>query len=515
MSKESASPSRDLMRQPTAIVWDLPLGVPDAGKTLQRWLYDALRQAIVSGRLPGGSLLPGSRTLAQRYGVSRGTVSSAYEQLHAEGYVVSHARSGTRVCDTFSRRGLGRVLPETPAMDFRAAVSRDTPRQPDTPWVERLFEHESPFPVTSVTRPPQAFHPHRGDIRLFPVDLWRRLHVRQLRQSRLLALNDTSPAGLYELRYAIARHLAIARGVDVSPDQIAIVGSAQQALDLCLRLLTHPGDAVWMEDPGYVAARQIIHASGASIINVPVDESGMRVEDAIRQAPTAPLAYVTPSRQCPLGVPLSAARRHAILQWAIERNAVIFEDDYDSEYHFRAGGQPALRSLSGAEDHVVMVGTFSKLMFPSLRIAYAVLPPHLVSAFVRSISVTSRSANGLTQAVLADFLNEGHLDRHIRRTRRIYAARAEAFERSSQRYWKGLIETPATYSGLDAVCRLAEIDERTAVHKLSSVGIDAAPLAKYAQQYDHRAGLLMGFAAMSEEEIDQAAQRVSNVLRGP
>ncbi|HWT36954.1 MAG TPA: PLP-dependent aminotransferase family protein, partial [Paraburkholderia sp.] len=239
---------------------------------MQRWLYEALRLAIVSGRLPGGSVLPGTRTLARQYSLARGTVAAAYEQLLAEGYLVTRIGSGTRVSATLPDQRHAVKSPAAPS----AAIETTHARESHAPWIRRLKECDSPFPLANVNALPQPFHPHRGDIRLFPVDVWRRLHVRQLRPSRLLTLNDTSPAGLPALQAAIAEHLAIARGVRVVPEQIAVVGSVHQALDLCMRLLTGPGDTVWMEDPGYVGARQIMHASGARVVDIPVDRDGLR-----------------------------------------------------------------------------------------------------------------------------------------------------------------------------------------------------------------------------------------------
>lgn len=502
-----ATESAPRKREP--VVWSLLLGAPNAKVGLQRWLYDALRQAIVGGRLPPGSALPGTRTLAQQYGLARGTVASAYEQLLSEGYLVTRKGSATRVSTELPDP---RYAAE-PGPQLQAAADSHLDPEAQGPWIKRLTEHESPFPLSGANSLPRPFHPHRGDIRLFPIDLWRKLHARHLRPSRLLTLDDANPAGLPALRKAIVDHLAISRAVTVSPEQVVIVGSVQQALDLCLRMLTTPGDAVWMEDPGYVGARQVIHASGARIVDVPVDTDGLVVEHALREAPGAPLAYVTPSRHAPLGVAMSTERRTALLRWAHAHGAVIFEDDYDSEYCFRSRPLPALRSLRGADSHVVMAGTFSKLMFPSLRLAYVVLPPRLVVPFVRAASITARSANALTQAVLADFLAEGHFERHIRRTRTIYAARARAFERCALEHWGDLLRVGPIGAGLDVACNLLHISERTALQRLKSVGIDAAPLSKYTHRHYHEPALVMGFAPFNEEEANHAAQRVAAALR--
>ncbi len=475
---------------------------------MQRWLYEGLRQAILSGRLPADSILPGTRTLARQYDLARGTVLAVYEQLLSEGYLVARAGSGTRV---------SRLIPD-PSLYAAATPPRLVPVStaldptPKGPWIKRLVEYDPAFPLNANV-PPRPFLPHAGDVRGFPMDVWRQLHVRQLRSSRLDSLREASPAGLPALRSAIADHLAIARAVSVSPEQIVIVSSVQQALDLCMRLLAGPDDSVWMEDPGHLGARQVMLATGAKIIDVAVDQKGMRVEDGVRDAPSAVLAYVTPSRQAPLGVSLSADRRMALLRWALEHNAIIFEDDYDSEYCFAAKPIPALQSLPGGDTHVVLSGTFSKLMFPALRLAFVALPMRLVDPFVRAASITSRSANGLAQSVLADFLADGHFDRHVRRMSKIYAARSQAFIDAAARYWQGLIDIPSAQAGLDVIGRLVRLDETTATRRLAAAGMEASPLGRYTTRHGHSASLVMGFAPFDEEEIDRAAQKIARALR--
>lgn len=513
MSTPGQNPRTGARRKKATLVLSLPLHAPEAGEGLQRWLYDGLRQSIVSGRLPADSILPGTRTLAQQYNLARGTVLAVYEQLLSEGYLVARVGSGTRVSRHWPKHGVATGLTPPASRSIREPVPAATERTPNGPWIRRLVEHAPALPPAIADVPARPFLPHRGDIRAFPIDLWRQLHVRQLRPSRLDSLREIDAAGLPALRMAIADQLAISRAVSVSAQQIAIVSSTQQALDLCMRLLAAPGDRVWMEDPGHTGARQVMLASGARIVDVAVDAQGMRVEDGIRDAAHAVLAYVTPTRQAPLGVRLSAERRAALLHWAIERNAIIFEDDCDSEYCFSAQAPPALRSLPGGDTHVVLAGTFSRLMFPSLRLAYVVLPPDLVEPFERAAAITARSANGVAQAVLADFLVEGHFDRHIRRMRKRYAARAHAFERAALHHWQGLIDLPPIEAGLDVVGRLVRLDESTAVRRLAAAGIDASPLARYTAGHRQPASLVMGFAAFEETEIECTARRFAAALR--
>ncbi|WP_020655417.1 MocR-like pyridoxine biosynthesis transcription factor PdxR [Massilia niastensis] len=488
--------------------WTLALGTPAPGETLQRWLYRTLRQAILDGRLAEGTLLPGSRTLAQQYGVARGTVQQAYDQLLSEGYLLAERGSGTRV---------SRVLPER-SLQAGPAVPHPQPEaalRPGGPWLRHVGAEAPAFPLHPSDSLPPPFHPHRCDVRSFPVDLWRRLHGRHLRPSRLAILSENPPAGRPALRAAIARHLDLARGVSVSPDQIVVLGSVQQALDICLRLLVEPGDAVWMEDPGYPGASQALRAYGARVVDVPVDGAGLQVAEGERLAPAARLAYVTPARQAPLGMALSPERRLALLRWAREQGAVIFEDDYDSEYRFSARPVPALRSMEGGDTHVVLAGTFSKLLFPAIRIAFVALPWQLVDPFVRAASLAARNANALTQAVLADFIDEGHFDRHVRRMRRVYAGRAAAFEDAARRHWEGLIAVPPITAGLDVVTRLLAHEERDAWQRLAASGLSAFPLGRYTARAVQPPSLVMGFAAFDEAQIEAGARAAAAALRGP
>ena len=486
----------------------LPLSTPEPGISLQRWLYEALRTAILSGRLPADSKLPSTRQLAEHYQIARGTVQAAYQQLLSEGYLQARTGSGTRVSAVLPDATLNagyvrrKVLPHQ-------EVSRTTP---DTPWIERLDAIEPIFSRRPTAPGLRPFFPHRGDVQAFPIDTWRKLHTQQLRASRLLLLLDSDPAGLPALREAIASYLSIARGVQVSAERILVIASVQQGLDLCLRLLA-PGDSqVWMEDPGYPGARQLLDVAGVRRIDVPVDSQGLCVDDGMRLAPRARLAYVTPSRQAPLGGELSPSRRLALLQWAQREGSYIFEDDYDSEYRFIAKPIPALRSMAASEQSVILAGTFSKLLFPAIRLAYLVLPAHLVECFTRAAALTARHANSLSQAVLADFIHEGHFDRHVRRMRKIYALRAEAFAEAAQRHWQGVIEVPEIRAGLDIACNLQVDDEAKVLAQIQAAGIEAIPLARYCVSA-RSPGLVMGFAPYDERAIDEAARVLGNALR--
>jgi GntR family transcriptional regulator / MocR family aminotransferase len=486
----------------------LPFGTPQPGETLQRWLYRNIREAILTRRLSPGSRLPGTRLLAQQHGIARGTVQAAYDQLLAEGYLMAEQGSGTRISLTLPDHSLA----EVPVQPGAPANLQEAPGI--ALWSKRLMGHGNAFPMHQQTGPVAPFHPHRCDSVAFPMEIWRTLYMRQLRRGCPETLNDMGPQGVSQLREEIARYLHVSRGVVVSSDQIVILNSVQQALDICLRMLVSEGEPVLMEDPGYPGVRQLMLMSGASVVDVPVDEDGMRIEEGIARAPRARLAYVTPSRQAPLSVALSSERRATLLQWATEQGAYIFEDDYDSQYRFMGRPVPALRGHRGAEQHVILAGTFSKMLFPGIRLAFVVLPRHLVTPFVRAFSLTNRGVNGLPQAVLANFLAEGHFERHVRRMRLLYARRASAFVEAAQRHWAGLIDVPAPAAGLDVAVRLVDMDEQTATARLAAAGVSAFGLQRYAGTHRRAPGLVMGFAPFDEAAIDAGARRIRAALTG-
>ncbi|MBZ9780358.1 PLP-dependent aminotransferase family protein [Pseudomonas sp. REP124] len=476
------------------------------GINLQEWLYVELRDAMLTGRIPPGSKLPGSRALAKHLGVARGTVHSAYQQLFSEGYTVSRTGSGTRVSVE---------LPDTKLRAFSLdqgdgadVTVRRTP--PVTDWLERLSA------TPAITRRKilpglLPFFPMRSDVHSFPIDLWRKLHIQQMRSSKVETLLDYDPAGLPSLRRAIAQYLGSARGVHVPEDQIVVLSSVQQGIDLCLRLLARPGASVWMEDPGYPGVRQLMTVAGCKVVDVPVDQQGMRIEHGVQVAPEAELIYVTPSRQMPTSYQLSPYRRRALLRWANASGAYIIEDDYDSEYRFIAKPIPALRSMAGADDSVILAGTFSKLLFPSVRLAYLVLPPHLVNNFTQALALTSRHPNSLNQAVLAAFFDQGHFDRHVRRMRKLYSLRAEALNCAAQQHWRGLIEVPEIRGGLDIAASLLVGHETEACERMEKAGVDVMPLGRFYRS-PKSGGFLLGFAPYEERAIQEAALKVRKAL---
>ncbi len=428
---------------------ELPLGRRKRGESLQQWLYVELRRAILEGRLARGGRLPASRDLARQHGVSRGTVVNVYEQMRAEGYLTSRVGSGTLVNER---------LPE----DLLAAAPADS-----TPS-EQVH-------VAPMQRAPRPFHPNVPALTHFPVETWARIASRRLRRMTPAMLAGGDPRGYPPLRTAVAEYLGSSRGVRCTAERVVITSGVQQSLDLLARLVSGPGKKVWMEDPGYFGATDVFRHAGAEIVAVPVDAKGLQVAEGRRLAPDAVAAYVTPGHHFGLGVALSAPRRFELLTWARQAEAWVIEDDYDSEYRFAGRPAPALQAIDEA-GRVIHLGTFNKTLFPALRLGYAVLPEALLEAFLRLRFETDRHPPAVSQAVLADFISEGHFARHLRRMRELYAERLEALQDDARRFLAGVAEIPPIQAGLFTTAHLVngltsrEAEERAARHGVDAFG---------------------------------------------
>ena len=480
---------------------ELAIAARPVGALRQRWLYDQIRSAILSGRLAPGTRLPATRDLARQHGVSRGTVLSVFDQLASEGYLSGTVGRGTFVAP---------VLPEAPPLAPGGRAEAGPAERRLSVRGEALAR--TPFPLEARPSPIRAFRPNQPELAAFPSETWNRLAARRARLADLSALTDGDAFGLPALRASIAEHLRGSRGILCGAEQIAIVGSVQQVIDLCARLLLDPGDRVWMEDPGYSGARILFEAAGAELVWVPVDDGGLAVEAGRRLAPGARLAYVTAGRQMPLGMPLALERRLALLAWAREAGATLLEDDYDSEYRFSGSPLAALKSLDPG-GRVVYAGTFSKLLFPALRIAYAVLPEDLVPAFRRALSVVTRHAPLAPQAVLQDFIAEGHFGRHLRRMRLLYAERAEALQEAVRSHLRGLVELPPLSIGLDTPAYLPEgLDDGRVAALARQAGLECNALSAYAVRHRPRSGLQLGFAAIPVPALREGVLALRKVV---
>ncbi|WP_164016645.1 PLP-dependent aminotransferase family protein [Pyxidicoccus trucidator] len=486
-----------------------PLERPLRARTRQRDLYELLRAAILDRRLRPGTRVPSTRELAREYGVARGTVVAVYGQLVSEGYLSGRVGAGTVVSETLPDELLSRGLPPQP----RSTTTSHPPLKPTLSRRSRLFV-DSPFPLRPAALAGQAFVAHRPALDAFPVKLWARVASSRLRRLSGAALADGDPLGDARLRGVIAAYLGSARGVRCEPDQVFILSGTQQALELVARLVLDPGDAAWVEDPGYPGASRVLQASGATLCPVPVDAEGLCVSSGEDTSPRARLACVTPAHQAPLGVVMSLPRRLALLDWARRRRAWIFEDDYDSEYRYESRPLPALQGLDSL-GCVLHAGSFSKTLFPSLRLGYLVVPHSIVDVVARARSLVDRYPGILPQAVLADFIEDGHYARHLRRMRELYAERRDALARSIANRLGGALALPEGGAGLDTVGWLgAGFEEQDVVTTAAAHRVLLEPLTRYRLQAKLPPGVLLGFASLSVRKIDEGVTRLARVLDG-
>lgn len=481
-----------------AATLELVLAPNRRGEASYRWLGDELRAAILDGRLRPGARLPATRDLARQYDLARGTIVAAFEQLKSEGYVVGHVGSGTFVNRTIpDDLLLARMRSRTPR-----TVARERRAAPLSPTV-------AAFPEGNFKRV-RPFRANVPALQLFPVTLWARIAARRLRRITTAQLLGTASVGYPPLRAAIADYLRIARGVRCAPEQILVVSGTQEALDLVARTLTTRGGTVCMEDPGYVGASRVFQAAGTRVVHLPVDDEGMRVPSARQRAA---LVYVTPAHQFPLGIGMSVARRLALLEWARACNAFIFEDDYDSEFRYAGRPLPALQSLDTG-GRVIVAGSFSKVLFPSLRLGYLVLPQRLIDAVAALKSVTSRHAPLLDQLVLTDFMTSGHFARHIRRMREVYAERLSVLVDSARESLGGLLEVSPIAAGLQTVGWLADgISAPAAARAAAERDVAVAALGEYATRTTQPLNALhLGFAAFDPHEIRRGVRDLALAL---
>ncbi len=482
---------------------------PAAAAPLFRQLYDALRLALLGGRLAPGARLPSSRLLARELGISRNTVLLALDQLLSEGYIIGRGGSGTFVSRDLPERSPRQGRRPPPSVVAAPELSRRGLAFADRPGAGP--------PGTGARPPPPAgpFAPGVPDCRDFPFEPFARLLGHAWRHPQPALFRRQDPAGQMPLRAAIADYLKSARGVRCKPEQVFIVSGSRQAIDLATRLLIDPGDGVWIEEPGYPGNRDALAAGGARLLAVPVDEEGLDVQAGERAGP-ARLACVTPSHQYPLGATMSLGRRLSLLAWARATGAWIIEDDFDSE--FRYAGRP-LAALQGLDEdgRVVYLGSFSKVLFPSLRLGYLVVPAPLLEPFRRARAVLDDYPSALAQPALAAFLADGSFAAHVRRMRRRYALRQQALLAAARRHLGGLLTLAPDPAGMHLVADLApalalRMDDREAAARAAAAGIGAPALSFYYLGKPARQGLLLGYAALNEAEIEQHVRRLAAAL---
>lgn len=465
---------------------------------LFRQLYNELRRVILSGAAAPGSRLPATRLLAAKLGVSRTSVVSVYEQLLAEGYAEGRVGAGTFV---------SRDMVEPPVAPKQAKAAPAPAAQP-TPAAR--YASLKPDYNQFATIP---FNTGRCSVDERTLQVWRRLTAAQLRTANPLWMGYSDPLGSLRLREAVARYLRAARGVECDPAQIMILSGTQQAIDLVIKVLIEPGDPVWIEDPAYPALHAALQAARATIVPVPVDKHGLVVSDGIAASPVARAVYVTPSHQSPSGVVLSMTRRLELLAWARDARSWVIEDDYDSE--FRYAGRP-LASLQGIDrgERVIYLGTFSKVIFPGLRLGYAVIPYELLDAMTAARFLADRHSPGLTEAIVTEFIEQGHFGAHLRRMCAQYRVARDYLAGAVHAKLGAFLEVAVPDQGMHLTARLRPgLDDAAVAHAALARGVVVRPLSTLYVAAPPVSALMLGFTGYATPALQAGVDALAVALR--
>lgn len=469
---------------------------------LYRQIEDQLRSAVLAGSLPGGTRLPSSRTLAADLAVSRQTVVQVLESLGAEGFLDMRHGSGTFVANTFPQHVPHRFRGQTEHGQAPAVAPR----------VSGLGLRFGSAEVDFIPGENRPFLPNSPAYDQFPFALWQKYVNRNNRQAYRGNMGYGDPAGYAPLRRAIAEYLALHRSDACDPEQIVITPGGHAAFMIAALLLTDPGDGLLFEDPGPLIARNLFESLGRKLVSVPVDDEGMAFEDVVARGGGERLAFVMPSRQHPLGRSMSLARRLRLLDWANGNEAWILEDDYDSEFRYTGRPLPSIRSIDGT-GRVIYVGTFSKALFPALRVGYLVLPPTIVGMFRNAMALMFRSVPLATQMALAGFIDDGHFASHLRRMRELYGGRRQEFLEIAERVGAGLFQVEVPDSGMNAIAWLgAGCDDRVIARQATMADVHAYPLGEYCLRPFPRPGLLLGFTSVTPQRLGPGLEALARVL---
>jgi GntR family transcriptional regulator/MocR family aminotransferase len=472
-----------------------------ARKPLHRQIYDAYCAAIVGGMLQPGQRVPSTRGLALELGISRIPVLTAYAQLLAEGYFQSRVGTGTLV---------SRALPDQPlSPEPRTGPGPTTRRTPGTLATHRKLPH-------SIENAPWrrgwgAFGVGQVAFDQFPFSVWNSLVARHCRSTDTKYLDYGNPMGLKRLRAAIAAYLRTSRGVRCDADQIMIVSGSQQALDLCVRVLLEPSSQVWVEEPGYRFARNVFALNHCRVVPVPVDREGLNVAAGIKRCHQARAALVTPSHQYPLGFTMSASRRLQLLDWAERSRSWILEDDYDSEYRYENMSISSLQGLD-CNGRVIYIGTFSKVLFPSLRLGYLVIPTELGERFQAVRAAMDIGPAIFFQEVLADFICEGHFSRHIRRMRLLYRERRNALLQGLRAAFGPRLEITGEQAGMHLCIMPTGIRDHEITQRAARGNLWLTPLSSSYSGTVSRQGFILGFGSTKTEEMPNAVGKLRTAL---
>jgi GntR family transcriptional regulator/MocR family aminotransferase len=460
---------------------------PAAAEPFYRQIYDRFRGAIASGVLQPGDRIPSARALTRELGLARGTIEAAYSLLAAEGYIQARGQAGTIV---------------TPGLKPQAPVASPAPRS-DSRIAAAGFRPDSILP----------FQMGLPALDMFPRKIWARLGARCVRAMQPSDMAHPSVYGLPPLRAEIASYLQVSRGIDCAPSQIFVTSGYRQTIELIGHALLKAQDRVWLENPGYPPTRELLGHMNIAAVPVPVDRDGMVVADAIKLAPRARAAVVTPAHQSPLGISLSLPRRLALLDWAARSKAWIVEDDYDGEYRYVSRPLPALKSLD-RDGRVLYAGTFSKVLFPGLRLAYLVVPETQVERFEAIGQALLAGSPGLTQAIVTAFIQQGHFARHIQRMRKLYAERRQAATAGLQSVLGKHVRIDSQPGGMHLILRLqGRRSDRRLVARMREDGLYAEALSDWTMGGDGASALLLNFTNVdSQRTAENLAKRILKLM---
>ena len=475
----------------------------DSSIPLYSQVAEEIRQAILQGRLKPKQKLPSSRTLAESLEISRITVTQSYDQLTSEGYLETQPGSGTYVCSQLPDHWLTNQAKErSPQNDSQLLSSlSDYGRS-----LIKADSSEALEPVAEI-----SFRYGNPATEQFPVKIWRKLLSRHCHYQPAIFDYTYDPAGYLPLRKAIADYLARSRGVHCQAKQVLIINGSQQGLDLMTRLFVQPGDWVAVEEPGYISVRQCFLGQRAKIQPIAIDNQGLKLDILNQCTQQFKLLYVTPSHQFPTGVVLSLPRRLALLEWAQKTGTLILEDDYDSEFRYDESPIPALQSLD-RNDSVVYIGSFSKILFPSLRIGYLVVPPALIPIVCQARWLCDRFTPLLEQYVLTDFITEGHFERHIRRIRRFYNQRRQVLVKAINNYLGERATILGENAGIHLIVRLhTKLSEEKMIKSANEVGVGMISLKPYYLQATTTKAFIFGYSSLTEAQLIEGVLRLASI----
>ncbi|MGL5873358.1 MAG: PLP-dependent aminotransferase family protein [Xenococcaceae cyanobacterium] len=469
---------------------------------LHRQLYEELRQAILTGKLLPNQKIPSTRSLAKSLKISRTTVTQCYEQLISEGYLQTIVGSGTFVSSK---------LPDD--------LLKSKPIEGDRKQTSLSIELSTyGFNLTKFNIPGKtelnsqiSFRYGSPALDRFPFQIWRKLFSRHCGSNLDLLGYSSDLLGHQPLREALCNYLKTVRAVNCQPEQILITNGSQQAIDLVTRILVDSGDAIAIENPGYLGARRVFQTQAAKLLPIPVDESGLIVSKLF-ELPKPKLVYITPSHQFPTGAVLSLSRRLELLNWAQQTNTIIIEDDYDSEFRYRSRPIPALQGLD-RHNLVVYMGTFSKILFPSLRIGYLVLPEPLVKVFTSARWLIDRHTPAIEQQMLADFIAEGYLERHIRKMRNLYDRRRQTLVKALTKYLGERVEIFGENAGIHLMAKInSSLSDREIIEGATKLGVGLVSTKNYYLQDESKGEFLFGYSELNEEQIEEGIRRLVKII---